>query len=344
MKTVAKHWHVIDEGNKRVECDLCPHHCKLKEGQYGICGVRKNEDGKLITFTYGTLISAAVDPIEKKPLYHFLPGHATFTIATPGCNFKCLGCQNWEISQVPPKVAEKTPIFLETFIPPEAVVEKAIQTGCKSISFSYTEPTIYFEYMLDIARIAKQRGLKTVMVSNAFIEEKPLEELLEVIDAFAYDLKFFSDEAYRKYAKGRLEPVLRTIKRSFEADKWVEITTLLVPQYLDETQIKDIAYWIRDELAPWVPWHVSRFFPYYKAQDLPPTPMEMIEFAVRVGKEAGLYYVYAGNIPHTDWENTYCPKCGELLIERFGYTLKSYNLKPGGICPKCGRKTEGVFE
>ena len=141
-----------------------------------------------------------------------------------------------------------------------------------------------------------------------------------------------------------MEPLLKTIKKSFEAGKWVEITTLLVPQYLDERQISDIAHWIRDELAPWVPWHVSRFFPYYKAQDLPPTPMEMIEFAVKTGKEAGLYYVYAGNIPHTDWENTYCPECGELLIERYGYTLKSYNLKPGGFCPKCGRKIEGVFE
>ena len=344
MKAVAKHWHTIDKETNRVQCDLCPHHCKLKEGQYGICGVRKNENGKLVTLTYGTLISAAVDPIEKKPLYHFLPGHLTFTIATPGCNFKCLGCQNWEISQIPPGEAEKIPLFLETYVPPEVIVKKALQTGSKSIAFSYTEPTIYFEYMLDVAREAKKAGLYTVMVSNAFIEEKPLEELLEVIDAFAYDLKFFDNKSYRKYAKGKLEPVLKAIKKTFEAGKWVEVTTLLVPEYLDNEQIKNIAYWIKDELAPWVPWHVSRFFPYYKAQHLPPTPMEMIEYAVKVGKEAGLYYVYAGNIPHTDWENTYCPQCGELLIERFGYTLRRYNLLEGGICPKCGRKIEGVFE
>ena len=172
MKSLAKHWRPL--GENRVECELCPHHCKLKEGQFGICGVRKNEGGKLVTFTYGTLISAAVDPIEKKPLYHFLPGHLTFTIATPGCNFRCLGCQNWEISQVPPKTADKTPFFLETYVPPSAIVKKALESGSKSISFSYTEPTIYFEYMYEIAKLAKGEGLKTVVVSNAFISESAL--------------------------------------------------------------------------------------------------------------------------------------------------------------------------
>jgi len=342
MKTEALFWEVIDDEKKIVQCNLCPHRCKLRDGKYGICGVRKNEGGKLYTYTYGSLVAMALDPVEKKPLYHFYPGHKTLTIATPGCNFKCLGCQNWEISQVSPEDTEREPVFSQ-LVEPSIIVEKALEVGAKSISFSYTEPTIYFEYMLDISKLAKEKGLYTIMVSNAYIEKEPLEVLLDYIDAFSFDLKFFSDEQYRKYAKGRLEPVLSTIKKVFEAGKWLEITTLLVPQFLDLEQIEKIALWIKEELSDWVPWHISRFFPQYKTVGiLPPTPEDMIFQAYEIGKRIGLKYIYVGNFPLSALENTYCPNCGKLLIKRQGFFIVENYLK-GPYCPFCGHKIEIVL-
>jgi len=341
MKKEAKWWRKLEDG--KVECYLCPVNCKLSEGGVGSCGVRVNEGGTLYTYTYGSVISAAIDPIEKKPLFHFLPGHKTLTIATPGCNLHCKGCQNWEISQVPKGEVLKNLFFEETFVPPELVVEKALEHGCKSISYSYSDPTIFAEYMLDVAKLAKEKGLKNVVVTAGYINPEPLKEIDEYMDAYSIDLKFFDDRAYREYSKGRLEPVLKTIKFVFERGKWVELTTLLVPKYLTKEQLRNIARWIKNELAPWVPWHLSRFFPYYKAQDLPPTPIEELFEAYKIGKEEGLEYVYVGNLPGNPYENTYCPKCGKVVIGRKGYVITEMNLEKGR-CKFCGYEIKGVWE
>ncbi|WP_457601010.1 AmmeMemoRadiSam system radical SAM enzyme [Hydrogenivirga sp.] len=339
MKTVAKFWKPV---NGKVECFLCPVNCELKDGHVGSCGVRVNHGGKLYTYTYGSLISAAIDPVEKKPLFHFYPGHRTLTIATPGCNLHCKGCQNWEISQVPKGEVFQNSFFADTNVPPELIVEKAIEEGCESISYSYSDPTIFAEYMIDVAKLAKERGLKNIMVTAGYINREPLEEIDRYMDAYSIDLKFFSDESYRKYSKGRLNPVLETIKYVFGRGKWVELTTLLVPRYLDEEQLKGIANWIATELAPWVPWHISRFFPYYKAKDLPPTPVEELEKAYRIGKKAGLEFVFVGNVFGNDHESTLCPGCGKVVIGRKGYILTEVNLREGR-CAACGYEIKGRF-
>ena len=335
----ASHWKSTEDG--KVICELCPDYCKLKEGQIGVCGVRLNQNGKLISATYGSLVSMALDPVEKKPLFHFLPGHKTLTIATPGCNLHCLGCQNYEISQV--RIDESNKSFFEnTFVPPEYIVSKALETGSKSISYSYSDPIIFYEYMLDTAKLAKDRGLKNIMVTAGYITEEPALELMDVIDAFSIDLKFFSEKAYAKYSKGKLEPILNFIKLCLKHGKWIELTTLLVPKYLDEEQLKLIAKFIAKELGPHIPWHISRFFPYYKAMDLHPTPRHTIERAYEIGKEEGLYYVYAGNIK-SEHENTVCPNCKNTVIERDRYIIKSLKLTKGR-CNTCGYQIEGVFE
>jgi len=329
--------------NGKVICHLCPVECKLKDSQAGSCGVRINNDGSLYTYTYGTLISFAVDPVEKKPLFHFLPGHRTFTIATPGCNLHCKGCQNWEISQVKGTQVLGNSLFENTYVPPEEVVNMAVDSGSESISFSYTEPVIFYEYMFDIAKKAKDKGLKTIMVSALYIKEEPLEYLIDIIDAFSIDLKFFKEDSYKKYSGAKLEPILKNIKKLFKSNKWLEITTLLVPQYLGKDQIKDIARWIAEELAPWVPWHISRFFPYHKAKDLPITPYEDMLYAYEAGKEAGLEYVYMGNIDTDRYEHTYCPSCGNLLIRRKVFYIMEINLK-GNRCPSCNYEIRGIFK
>jgi len=316
--------------------------CELREGQIGTCGVRINKGGTLYTYTYGSLVSAAADPVEKKPLYHFYPGHRTFTIATPGCNLHCLGCQNWEISQVPKGEILENDFFEETYVSPEKIVQKAFELKCQSISYSYSDPTVFIEYVIDIAKLAQKRGLKNIVVTAGYINPEPLEELDKYIDAYSIDLKFFSEESYRKYSKGKLAPVLDTIKFLFSKGKWIELTTLLVPQYIDEEQLESIARWIKKELADWIPWHISRFFPHYKAKDLPPTPMKTMLKAYEKGKSEGLKYVYLGNVSTGEYENTFCPSCGEKVIERRGFTVSKLNLK-GRYCMNCGYSVEGVF-
>ena len=339
MKAVARFWHKTDG---KVHCDLCPVGCDLRENQVGSCGVRANVGGELLTFTYGTLVSVNADPVEKKPLFHFYPSHPTLTIATPGCNLHCKGCQNWQISQVPKGLVFEERAFEKTFIEPELVVEKALESGCRSISYSYSDPTIFVEYMLDVAKLAKERGLYNIMVTAGYINREPLEEILRYMDAFSVDLKFFSDESYRKYSKGRLQPVLENIKLIHSQGRWLELTTLLVPQYLDDKQLIGIAEWIADELDPSVPWHLSRFFPYHRAMDLPSTPVEDLFRAYRIGKEAGLEYVYVGNLWGNDYESTYCPSCGAKVIERRGFEVVRISMK-GGSCSACGYKIAGVF-
>jgi len=286
------------------------------------------------------LVSIALDPVEKKPLFHFLPGHKTLTIATPGCNLHCLGCQNHEISQV--KIDDSNKAFFEnTFVSPEQIVQKAIEVEAKSISYSYSDPVIFYEYMYDSAKIAKENGLKNIMVTAGYITEEPALKLMDVIDAFSIDLKFFSDKAYAKYSKAKLEPILNFIKLCLKHNKWIELTTLLVPKYLDEEQLRLIAKFIKNELGPHIPWHISRFFPYYKALDLYPTPESIIQKAYEIGKEEGLYYIYTGNIK-SNHESTVCPKCQNIVIERDRYIVKSLKLNEGK-CMFCSYPIEGVF-
>ena len=338
MKKTAKFWKAI---NGKVICFLCPVGCKLKEGQVGSCGVRVNHGGVLFTYTYGSLASAGIDPIEKKPLFHFYPGHRTLTIATPGCNLHCRGCQNWELSQVPKGRVLEDSFFIDTYIPPSAVVQKAIEHNVLSISYSYSDPTIFAEYMIDVARLAKEAGLKNVMVTAGYINREPLREIDLYMDAYSIDLKFFSGTAYRTYSKGRLEPVLDTIKFLFERGKWIEITTLIVPEFLDREQLRGIARWIARELAPWVPWHLSRFFPHYRAVELPQTPIESMKEAYLIGKEEGLEYVFLGNF-YNKYESTFCPGCGIPVIGREGYKLTTMKLKENR-CRNCGYEIKGVF-
>ena len=338
MRAVAKFW---ERKEDKVKCFLCPVGCDLKDGQIGSCGVRVAHEGKLYTYTYGSLVSMAVDPVEKKPLFHFYPAHRTLTIATPGCNLHCIGCQNWEISQVGKGVVLESPIF-ERFVSPEEVVSKALETGCESISYSYSDPTIFAEYMMEVSKLAKERGLKNVMVTAGYVNLNALEEIDKFMDAYSVDLKFFSDESYRKYSKGRLDPVLESLRFMFSRGKWLEITTLLVPQYLDRDQIREIARFIAIDLAPWVPWHISRFFPHYRAQHLPPTPTDQLEIAYRIGKEEGLDYIYVGNLPGNDHESTFCPTCGSVVIKRLGFQVAEICLEDGR-CATCDRKIEGIF-
>jgi len=301
-----------------------------------------NHEGELYTYTYGSLISAAIDPAEKKPLFHFYPGHFTLTIATPGCNLHCRGCQNWEISQVSKGEVFENKFYIETNILPEVIVEKALESGCDSISYSYSDPIIFAEYMIDVSKLAREKGLKNIMVTAGYINREPLEEIDRYIDAYSVDLKFFSDDSYRRYSKGRLQPVLDTIKYVFERGKWLEITTLIVPKYLDEDQIRGIANWIASELAPWVPWHISRFFPYYRATDLPPTSAEDLEKAYEIGKSEGLEYIYVGNMFGNRHESTYCPNCGNEVIGRKGYIITKIDID-NGRCRECGYEIKGRF-
>jgi pyruvate formate lyase activating enzyme len=277
--------------NGKVRCNLCNHRCRIKEGKTGKCFVRKNIDGVLYSLVYRKLISENVDPIEKKPLYHFLPGTKSLSIATVGCNFKCFFCQNWQISQLPCNHGS----IEGKDVPPEKIVEDALSAGCKSISYTYTEPTIFFEYAYDTAKIANKRGLKNIFVTNGFMTEECLEMIKPYLDAANIDLKSFSGRTYRNKMGGRLKPVLSNIEFMKKLGIWIEVTTLVIPGINDsDKELKSIADFLSD-LDPGIPWHVSAYYPTYKS-DIPPTGKEKIEQAIAFGKEAGLKYVYGGNI------------------------------------------------
>ena len=325
--------------NNRVQCNLCSFRCKLSEGYKGICEVRKNEDGTLYTLVYGKTIAKAVDPIEKKPLFHFLPGTKSFSIATVGCNFRCLYCQNWEISQYP---RESNAIIGEDY-PPESVVEDAIATGSKSIAYTYTEPTIFFEYAIDTAKIAKERGLKNIFVTNGYMTKEAIDAMAGLIDAANVDLKSFSDAYYLQICGGaRVKPVLESIEYMKKKGIWVEVTTLIIPEVNDDpAEIMEIAEFIKS-VDPAIPWHVSRFHPAYKFDNVMPTAVEVVRNIRQIGKSVGLKYVYTGNIPGDDGEHTYCPNCGELLIARYGFEIVANTIKDGK-CPKCGEKIDIVW-
>ncbi|WGM88767.1 MAG: AmmeMemoRadiSam system radical SAM enzyme [Candidatus Bathyarchaeota archaeon] len=326
--------------DKRVNCNLCSHRCrKIAESKRGLCGVRENIDGKLFSLVYGRLVARSVDPIEKKPLFHFLPGSLSYSISTVGCNFRCANCQNFDISQLPSE--RKVVVGNETS--PESVISAAKENGCKSIAYTYTEPTIFFEYALDVAKLAKKAGLRNVFVTNGYITEEALREIAPYLDAANIDLKSFSDEFYRNNCGAHLQPVLDSIKLHKSLGIWVELTTLVIPTLNDsENELNQIASFIKEKVGAETPWHLSGFHPMYKLLDVPRTPVVTLQKARQIGFDAGLKYVYVGNVPGENGENTYCPNCGEKVIQRYGCHIEK-NKVVQSKCPQCEKKIDGVF-
>ena len=316
---------------ERVHCALCAHRCRIRPGQRGICGVRVNEEGVLYTLVYGRTISAAVDPIEKKPLYHFCPGTKAFSIATVGCNFRCTFCQNADISQAP-REGRDLNSWARDFTP-EEVVRTAQSRGCRSIAYTYTEPTIFFEYAYDSARLATPVGLKNVFVTNGYMTPEALNTIGGDLHAANVDLKG-SDEFYRKLCGARQQPVLDSIRQMREMGVWVEVTTLVIPGHNDDDEtLHDLAEFLVS-VDPDMPWHLSRFSPRYNLLDAPPTPVETLHRAAEIGYEAGIRYVYAGNVPGDRYEHTRCPECGTVCINRYGYQIRNL-MVDGRRCPTC---------
>ena len=317
---------------KKVKCLNCTHSCIIAEGKRGLCGVKENQNGILYSLVYGKAVAINIDPIEKKPFFHFLPGSYSLSIATVGCNFRCLNCQNWQISQGP-KLENQ---ILGEEISPQEIVEIALNNQFPSISYTYTEPAIFSEYALEIMKIAKEKGLKNSWVSNGFWSKELFELIYPYLDAANIDLKGFSEDFYQKICGARLQPVLDTLKRLKEKKIWTEITTLIIPTLNDsEKVLKNIANFIKNELGEETPWHLSQFSGAisWKLQKIKNTPIETLEKAYTIGKKAGLKYVYIGNVFGHQGENTYCPNCGALAIERIGYRIKRKD--KNGKCPKC---------
>ena len=326
-------------GDSDVRCHLCGHNCLIHEGQRGICAVRENRGGTLLSLVYGKVISVNVDPIEKKPLFHFLPGSTSLSIATVGCNFRCKHCQNYEISQYPRE--RKFPIPGRDLTAAD-VVDAALKNKCRSISYTYTEPTIFFELAYDCAKLAREKGIRNVFVSNGYTGPEATRLIAPYLDANNIDLKG-SDKFYKEICGARVGPVKETISLMKSLGVWVEVTTLIIPDLNDsERDLTDIAEFICS-VDPAIPWHVSQFYPTYQLLDKPRTPVEKLREAVEIGKKAGLKYVYEGNVPGEGGENTYCPSCNAAIIERFGYRI-ARNLMKGKTCGSCGAEIEGIWD
>jgi pyruvate formate lyase activating enzyme len=321
-----------------VQCCICPNNCILHEGKTGICRTHAAKDNKLVTIAYGNPCSVQIDPIEKKPLFHFLPGSRCLSLATAGCNLTCKNCQNWEISQRGPGQVSHYELF------PAQVVEEAVNNRCESIAFTYTEPTVFFEYTLDTALIARSKGIKNLLVSNGYINEEPLRELAKTIDAANIDLKSFSEETYKNLFGGHLQPVLNTLKILKAEGVWLEITNLLIPGLTDEPgQITDMCEWLVSQGFADTPLHFSRFYPMHKLADTPATPVSTLEMARNIALNAGIRYVYIGNVNGTDAQHTICPACKKPVVERSGYSIISNNIK-NGFCRFCHTAIAGVWE
>ncbi|MEN6441310.1 MAG: AmmeMemoRadiSam system radical SAM enzyme [Syntrophobacter sp.] len=321
----------------RVHCYLCAQHCRIEPGSKGKCGVRENSEGKLWSLVYGKLIARNIDPIEKKPLFHYFPGTTSFSIATAGCNFRCLFCQNSDISQSP----RESGVILGRDVSAETIVRQAAAERCATISYTYTEPTVFMEYALDVANMAHEHGLANVFVSNGFMTREALDAAAPLLGAANVDLKAFTDSFYREQCGARLKPVLATLEALKEKGIWLEVTTLLVPGLNDsEEELRELARFLVN-LGPEIPWHVSRFYPTYLLTDRGPTPVEKVRRAREIGLESGLRYVYTGNIPGDAGESTYCHSCGEILIKRVGYSIHRQNMKDGA-CAGCGTTPDGV--
>ena len=323
--------------DSKVACSLCAQYCRIEPGKRGQCGVRENRDGTLLTLVYGKLIAQNVDPIEKKPLYHFFPASRSYSIATMGCNFRCLFCQNADISQSP---REYKNIFGQA-TSPEVVVAQAQKARCATISYTYTEPTVFMEYALDVAAMAHGVGIRNVFVSNGYMTKEAFEAIVPYLDAANVDLKAFSDEFYVTQCGAHLKPVLQILEEMKKRDVWLEVTTLLIPGLNDDPlQLRQLAGFLV-ALDPGIPWHVSRFHPPYRLTDRTSTPLQTLRMAREIGLEAGLHYVYTGNVPGDDGENTYCHRCRGLLIERFGFSIQRRALKEGK-CLQCNTPLQGA--
>jgi len=321
-----------------IECELCPRRCRLQEGDRGDCRARVHLDGKLQTLVYGNPCAVHLDPIEKKPFYHFLPGTGVFSIATAGCNGHCKYCQNWQISQRPPEETGNEDL------PPEAVVRAAIKSNCRSIAYTYTDPVIFYEYTYDTSVLAKKQGLKNVLVTAGYIEQKPLLDLCPVIDAANVDIKGITEEFYRDVCSMQLKPIQAAIKTMLKNNVWVELTNLIVPTLNDsERDIKALCQWVRDDLGPDVPLHFSKFWPMHKLLNLPPTPTETLTRAWETAKSLGINYVYVGNVPGHPGNDTFCPNDKHLLLKRLGYQVLENNIVEGK-CKFCGTRIPGIWE
>jgi pyruvate formate lyase activating enzyme len=323
--------------DKRVQCNLCAHRCRIGEGKRGVCYVRENRGGTLYTLVYGRTVSQHVDPVEKKPLAHFYPGTTAYSIATVGCNFRCEWCQNASISQMP----RERHFIMGNEASPKQIVAAAKRSGCRSIAYTYTEPTVFIEYAYDTAKLAHEEGIANIYVTNGFMTEAMLETFDPYLDAANVDLKAFRDETYRRYVGGRLQPVLDSLKKMKALGVWVEVTTLVVPGINDdEEELRDAARFVAQELGPETPWHISRFYPGYQMTRVPPTPIATLRRAQEIGEEEGLRYIFVGNVPGE--ANTVCHACGELLIRRAGYLILANQVAPGQVCPNCGTPVAGV--
>ena len=325
------------EGRK-VRCFTCAHGCTIAEGKRGICGVRENRDGVLYSLVYGKAIALHVDPIEKKPLFHFYPGTRSFSVATVGCNMRCLNCQNADISQMP---RDGKPIQGQD-VPPETVVQAALEHRCRTIAYTYTEPAVFWDYAYDTAKLVHEKGIQNIFVTNGYLSEASLEEISPYLDGANVDLKSFKETTYKEVCGARLQPVLDTIRRMKTLGIWVEVTTLLIPQLNDsEGELKEIAGFIRD-VDPGIPWHISRFYPTYRMLDRPATKVDALQKARRIGLDTGLRYVYTGNVPGEEGESTFCYGCGARLIHRWGFQVMGNRLVDGK-CPECGTGIDGVW-
>ncbi len=334
----GRYWHLIDDG--RIQCDLCPRDCKLKDGQRGACFVRMRQDNQMVLTTYGRSSGFCIDPIEKKPLNHFYPGSSVLSFGTAGCNLACKFCQNWDISK------SKDMDRLMDQASPETIASAAEKHGCKSVAFTYNDPVIFAEYAMDVADACHQRGIKTVAVTAGYIHEQARRDFFSKIDAANVDLKAFTDDFYYKLTGSHLQPVLDTlIYLKHETDVWLEITTLLIPGKNDSTEeITAMSQWIKKELGADVPVHFSAFHPDHKMTDTPATPPATLAAARDIALKAGLHYVYTGNVHNIEGDTTFCPKCHNALIERDWYQINQYRLNKDGHCPDCGTALAGRFD
>lgn len=331
----ARFWEAMSQ--KKVHCKLCPHECITREGERGLCQVRENRNGIYYTLNYNKVVAMNNDPIEKKPLFHYKPGSFAFSIATAGCNIRCQFCQNWEISQFPPEEVKYV------YLPPEKVVKMALEQKSSCIAFTYSEPVIFYEYMYDTAKKAKEKGLGTVMISNGFINPTPMKELIKVLSAVKIDFKSFKESFYTKICQGHLKPVLDTLSLLKKEGIWFEIVVLLIPTLNDnDEELKGMSKWIKQNLGVDVPLHFTRFHPTYRMTHLPPTPLSTLEKAYNIAKAEGLRFVYIGNVPGHPYENTYCEKTKKVLIRRIGYKILENHIKDGN-CPYCGEKIPGIW-
>lgn len=331
----ARYYHPLEKG--KVQCGLCPWECRIAPGKRGACEARENQNGKLVSLVYGQVAAFHNDPIEKKPFFHFLPGSQAASIATAACNVSCKFCQNWELAHRKPEEV------YSVRYQPKDVVQAAKIAGSVSIAYTYNEPVIFTEFMMDVAAAGKASGLHSVVVSNGFIREKPLRDLCRVIDAYKVDLKAFTESYYQNIVGGQLKPVLDTLVRLKEEDVWTEIVYLIVPTYNDsDKELTEVCKWIKGNLGPDTPLHFSRFYPTFKLNNLPPTPVSTLEKAYQIGLDSGLHYVYMGNVPGHRGEDTICPNCGKVIIDRTGFQVKQ-NLIRNNSCSFCNHPIPGIW-